>query len=71
MSGSMLPYQFMPHGIREIGAAFPLRWYQIATRRIIERGAGLMEVAVPFLALTALFTIILMLARLRMKPRLG
>jgi ABC-2 type transport system permease protein len=70
LSGSMLPYQFMPHGIREIGAAFPLRWYQIATRRIIERGAGLLDVAIPFFALTALFVTILLLARLRMKPRL-
>jgi len=70
LSGSMLPYQFMPHGIREIGAAFPLRWYQIATRGIIERGAGLADVAIPFLTLTALFVTILTLARLRMKPRL-
>jgi ABC-2 type transport system permease protein len=70
LSGSMLPYQFMPDGIRQIGAAFPLRWYQIALRRIIERGAGLADVVVPFIALTALFCVILSLARLRMKPRL-
>jgi ABC-2 type transport system permease protein len=70
LSGSMLPYQFMPHGVREIGAMFPLRWYQIATRGIIERGAGLVDIAVPLLALSALFATILSLARLRMKPRL-
>ena len=33
LSGVMLPYQLMPHGVREIGALFPLRWYQIALRR--------------------------------------
>jgi len=39
LSGSMLPYQLMPHGVREFGALFPLRWYQISLRRIVERGA--------------------------------
>jgi ABC-2 type transport system permease protein len=41
LSGSMFPYQLMPHGVRELGGLFPLRWYQIALRRIVERGAGL------------------------------
>ena len=45
----------MPHGVREVGALFPLRWYQIALRRIVERGAGLAEVAGPILALFILF----------------
>ena len=49
----MFPYQLMPPGVREIGALLPLRWYQIALRRIIERGAGFAEVAVPMLALFA------------------
>ena len=71
LSGVMYPYQFMPHGVREIGAVFPLRWYQIASRRIIERGAGLGEVVVPMLALTLLFAVILAGVRWRMKPRLG
>jgi ABC-2 type transport system permease protein len=71
LSGAMLPYQLMPHPVREIGGLFPLRWYQIALRRILERGAGLSEVAVPIMVLTALFAAILVGVRWRMKPRLG
>jgi ABC-2 type transport system permease protein len=71
LSGSMLPYQLMPHGVREIGGLFPLRWYQIISRRIIERGATLNEVAVPALVLVALFLATVLMIRWRMKPRLG
>jgi len=71
LSGSMFPYQLMPHGVREVGALFPLRWYQIALRRIVERGAGLTEVLGPVLALVILFGVILAGIRWRMKPRLG
>jgi ABC-2 type transport system permease protein len=71
LSGVMFPYQLMPHGVREIGGLFPLRWYQIALRRIIERGAGIAEVAVPLVVLFILFGVILIAIRWRMKPRLG
>ena len=71
LSGVMFPYQLMPHGVRELGGFFPLRWYQIALRRIIERGAGVPEVAVPLLMMCALFGVILMAIRWRIKPRLG
>jgi len=71
LSGSMLPYALMPHGVREVGALFPLRWYQILSRRIIERGAGPAEVMVPTLVLLTLFLAILLGIRWRMKPRLG
>src|SRR5262249_46812554 len=71
LSGSMLPYALMPHGVREVGALFPLRWYQILSRRIIERGAGPGEVMVPTLVLLILFLTILLAIRWRMKPRLG
>ena len=71
LSGVIYPYQFMPRGVREIGGLFPLRWYQIALRRIIERGAGLVDVAGPMLALTVLFAVLLLGIRWRMKPRLG
>ncbi len=47
LSGVMMPYQLMPDGVRQLGAMLPLRWYQIAARRVIERGAGLADVAVP------------------------
>jgi ABC-2 type transport system permease protein len=71
LSGSMLPYALMPHGVREVGAMFPLRWYQILSRRIIERGAGFGEVMVPTLVLLGLFLAILVGIRWRMKPRLA
>jgi ABC-2 type transport system permease protein len=71
LSGVMVPYQLMPSGVREIGGIFPLRWYQIALRRIVERGAGLTDVVVPTLALVAIFAVILAGIRWRMKPRLG
>jgi ABC-2 type transport system permease protein len=71
LSGSMFPYQLMPSGVREIGYLLPLRWYQIAARRVIERGAGIVEVALPGLALSLMFGVMLLLIRWRMKPRLG
>lgn len=71
LSGSMFPYQLMPPGVREVGYLLPLRWYQMALRRVIERGAGLADIAVPVLALCALFAVMLLLIRWRMKPRLA
>jgi ABC-2 type transport system permease protein len=71
LSGAMFPVQLMPPGVREVGYLLPLRWYQIASRRVIERGAGLAEIAIPTLALTVMFLVILLLIRWRMKPRLG
>ena len=71
MSGIMMPYQLMPHGIREIGGLLPLRWYQIALRRIVERGAGVVDIVVPALMLVTIFAVLIVLIRLRMKPRLG
>jgi drug efflux transport system permease protein len=71
LSGVMYPHQLMPRGVRELGGLFPLRWYQIALRRIIERGAGLGDVLGPGLALAILFSVLLAAIRWRMKPRLG
>jgi len=70
LSGVMLPYQLMPPGIRQIGALTPLRWYQIALRRIIDRGGGLVATAVPTAAMFVIFFVLLALVRWRMKPRL-
>jgi ABC-2 type transport system permease protein len=70
LSGVMTPYQLMPDGVRHLGGLLPLRWYQIASRRIIERGATLADVAVPTLVLTGMFGVILALLAWRMKPRL-
>jgi ABC-2 type transport system permease protein len=71
LSGTMFPYQLMPDGVRQIGGLLPLRWYQIALRRIIERGAGIWEVAIPLLALFAIFLGLLAALRRVVKPRLG
>jgi ABC-2 type transport system permease protein len=71
LSGVMFPYQLMPDGIRHVGYLFPLRWYQIAARRIVARGAGLDDVLLPVLALLLIFAALLVGIRRRMKPRLG
>jgi ABC-2 type transport system permease protein len=71
LSGVLLPYRLMPPGIREVGVIVPLRWYQISLRRILQRGAGLAEVAEPFVALTLLAALWLALVRRRVRPRLG
>ena len=71
LSGVNMPYQLMPNPIRQIGGLLPLRWYQIALRRVFERGAGFAEVWVPTAVLTAMFLIMLTAVSLRMKPRLG
>jgi len=71
LSGVMLPYQLMPDGVRQLGALLPLRWYQIGLRRVVSRGGGLEDIVVPLLALTAIFSVLLLLIRWRLKPRLG
>jgi len=71
LSGLMMPYEFMPHPVREIGGLLPARWFQIAARRIVARGSGFSDVLVPFAVLWVIFFVMLGLARWRMKPRLG
>jgi ABC-2 type transport system permease protein len=71
LSGIMLPYAFMPTPIRQIGALLPLRWYGIASRRVVARGGGLDEVIGPILVLLVIFAVLLAIVRWRMKPRLG
>ena len=71
LSGVMMPYQLMPPYIRDVGGILPLRWYQVALRAIVDRGAGLTDVWAPLLAMTIQFGILLALIRWRMSPRLG
>ena len=71
LSGVMMPYQFMPPAVRAIGGLFPLRWYQISTRLIIERGAPLTAVVPQALVLFGLFAVMLVAIRSLMRPRLG
>lgn len=70
LSGVMFAYQLMPHGIRELGGIMPLRWYQIALRRVFSRGAGLDDVLLPLAMMLGLFSVLLALILWRMKPRL-
>jgi hypothetical protein len=60
--------------VRRVGALLPLRWYQIALRRIHERGAGLggrgSGVGVPIFALSVFLAVMLAAIRWRKKPRL-
>jgi ABC-2 type transport system permease protein len=71
LSGLIMPYEFMPHPVREIGGLTPARWFQIASRMIVARGAGLVDVWVPFAVLSAIFAGMLVLIGWRLKPRLG
>jgi ABC-2 type transport system permease protein len=71
LSGSLLPYELMPHGVREFGGLLPLRWYQIIARRVIDRGAGLTQILVPIGVLLSIFAVMMLAIRARMKPRLG
>jgi ABC-2 type transport system permease protein len=71
LSGITLPYSFMPHPVREIGALLPLRWYQIAARQVVARGAGIVDVLVPMGVMFAIFLVLMTIVRWRMKPRLG
>lgn len=70
LSGLMMPYRLMPEGVRAIGGLLPTRWYQIALRGVMARGAGLGEVAVPTLVLVLMFGVVLAAVAWRMKPRL-
>ena len=71
LSGVLLPYQLMPDGIRQVGALFPLRWFQIGSRRVLTRGAGFAEVLVPIAVLFVMWAVLLAAIRWRMKPRLS
>jgi ABC-2 type transport system permease protein len=71
LSGVMLPYELMPPPLRILGDVLPLRWYQIALRRLVTRGAGFADIVVPCVALLAIFAALLALIRWRLKPRLA
>ncbi len=71
LSGAMFPHQLMPPSVRDASLILPLHWYQVAVRRIIERGAGIADVAIPIAMMWALFAGLLVLIRWRLRPRLG
>jgi ABC-2 type transport system permease protein len=71
LSGVMYPYELMPPAVRVAGGVIPLRWYQIALRRLWSRGAGIADVVIPCVALLAIFAILMTVIRWRLKPRLA
>jgi hypothetical protein len=71
MPGGLLPPHLPPLALREVGALVPMRCYQLALRRVIERGGGFVEVALPTATMCLIFAGLLALIRWRMKPRLG
>jgi ABC-2 type transport system permease protein len=71
LSGVMYPYELMPPAVRVAGDVIPLRWYQIALRRLWSRGAGIAEVIIPCIALLAIFAVLMTVIRWRLKPRLA
>lgn len=71
LSGVMFPYELMPPAVRVVGDILPLRWYQIALRRVFARGGDLGDVLVPMLAMLAIFAVLLAAIRWRLKPRLA
>jgi ABC-2 type transport system permease protein len=71
LSGVMYPYELMPPAVRMAGVIIPLRWYQIALRRLWSRGAGIADVLIPCLALLAIFGVLMTVIRWRLKPRLA
>jgi ABC-2 type transport system permease protein len=71
LSGVMYPYELMPPAVRVAGGMIPLRWYQIALRRLWSRGAGIAEVVIPCVALLAIFAVLMTVIRWRLKPRLA
>jgi ABC-2 type transport system permease protein len=71
LSGVMMPYELMPDGVRQVGGVLPLRWYQMALRAVIARGAGLLDVLLPLGALVGLLAALLAVASWRLPRRLG
>ena len=63
------PYEWAQYLL--LGVVLPLRWYQIALRRLVTRGAGFTDIIVPGLALLAIFIGLLAVIRWRLKPRLA
>ncbi len=70
LSGFIFPVESMPAFFRYLTMILPPRWFMAASRGIILRGAGLEELAVPFLALALLSAGMLGLALIKFKTDL-
>ncbi len=70
LSGFIFPVESMPAFFRYFTMLLPPRWFMEAARGIYLKGAGLRELAVPFLALTVLSALMLTLALRKFKTDL-
>ncbi len=70
LSGFIFPVESMPRFFQYFTMILPPRWFMAAARGIALKGAGLEELAVPFLALGLLSAIMLGLALLKFKTDL-
>ena len=67
LSGFIFPIQSMPAFFHYFTAVMPVRWYVEISRGLFLRGAGLVELAVPFLVLTAMTAMLMAAAIGRFK----
>ena len=71
LSGFVFPIQNMPRGFQLVTYAVPLRYYVTVLRGVFLKGVGLDVLWPQGLAMLALGTVILTLARIRFRWRLG
>jgi ABC-2 type transport system permease protein len=71
LSGLMTPILAMPAWLQPITLVNPIRWYAEIMRGVLLRGSGVVDLAVPLVALLAIGAGILATATLRFHRRLG
>jgi len=71
LSGFIFPIQNMPHGFQLLTTLVPLRYYVVILRGVFLKGVGFAVLWPQALALLGLGVVILTLARLRFRRRLG
>ncbi len=70
LSGFMFPFDGMPKFAQAIAQFLPLTHFNVMVRGILLRGAGLVDLWVPALKLTAFFIVMMIIAVARFKKRL-
>ena len=71
LSGVMLPYELMPPPVREIGGVPAALVPDRTARDLHARRRAWRRCSLPFVALFAIFAVLLAAIRWRMKPRLA
>ena len=70
LSGATFSYRLMPPAIRHAAGILPLRWYQMALRDVVQRGAGVPEILAPAMVLVLIASGVLLAINRRMDARL-